>query len=70
MALIVTVFTKKDMANPDQKTILIEQTFKNIKEICIKYQVDSGSSNSEVKALLTELANLWDTDTKNKFGFR
>ena len=50
------------MANPDQKTILIEQAFKDIKKICIKYQDDSGASNSEVKNLLFELANLWEIE--------
>ena len=58
------------MANPDQKTILIEQTSKDIIEICKKFQYDSGSSNSEVKTLLREIANLWKTEEKNKFGFR
>ena len=43
------VFTKIYMANPDQKTILIEQTSKDIIKICKKFQDDSGSSNSEVK---------------------
>ena len=64
------VFTKIKMANLDQKTILIEQEFKDIKEICKKFQDDSGSSNAEVKSLLSEIANLWETDEKNKFGFR
>ena len=58
------------MANPDQKTILIEQTSKDIIEICKKFQGDSGSSNSEVKILLREIARLWETEEKNKFGFR
>ena len=58
------------MTNPDQKTILIGQGFKDLKVICKKFQEDSGSSNSEVKELLRELSSLWDTDTKNKFGFR
>ena len=58
------------MANPDQKTILIEQTSKDIKEICKKFQDDSGSSNSEVIILLREIARLWETEEKNKFGFR
>ena len=58
------------MANPDQKTILIEQTSKDIIEICKKFQDDSGSSNSEVSALLREISLLWDTEEKNKFGFR
>ena len=64
------VFIKFNMANPDQKTILIEQAFKDIKEICKKFQDDSGSSNSEVKTLLREIASLWETEEKNKFGFR
>ena len=58
------------MANPDQKTILMEQTSKDIIEICKKYQDDSGSSNSEVKTLLREIASLWNTEKNNEFGFR
>ena len=46
------VFIKFFMANPDQKKILIEKAFKDIKEICKKLQDDSGSSNSEIKTLL------------------
>ena len=62
--------TRKYMANPDQKTMLIEQASKDIKEICNKFQEDSGSSNSEVKALLREISNLLDTEEETKFGFR
>ena len=58
------------MANPDQKTILIEQASKDIKEICNKFQEDSGSSNTEVKALLREISNLLETEEETKFGFR
>ena len=58
------------MANPDQKTILFDQAFKDLKGICEKLQQDTGSSNSEVKVLLRELSSLWDKDAKNKFGFR
>jgi|TARA_B100001094_G_C17781908_1_gene600134 hypothetical protein len=58
------------MANPNQKTILIEQASKDIKEICNRFQEDSGSSNSEVKALLREISNLLETEEENKFGFR
>ena len=39
------------MANPDQKTILIEQAYEEIKEICTKFQEDSGASDMEVKTL-------------------
>ena len=62
--------TRNYMANPDQKTILIEQASKDIKEICNKFQEDSGSSNTEVKALLREISNLLETEEETKFGFR
>ena len=52
------------MANPDQKTILIEQSYKDIQGICKKFQDDSGASNSEVKNLLREIANLWEPKEK------
>ena len=58
------------MANPDQKTILINQTSKDIIEICKKFQDDSEASDSEVKTLLREIARLLETEAKNKFGFR
>ena len=58
------------MANPDQKTILIEQTSKDIIDICKKFQGESGFSNSEVKTLLREIARLWEIKEKNTFGFR
>ena len=58
------------MANPDKKTKLINQTSKNIIEICKKFQDDSGASDSEVKALLREISNLLETEEENKFGFR
>ena len=58
------------MANPDQKRILIEETSKDIIKICKKFQDDSGASDSEVKTLLREIASLWKTEEKNKFGFR
>ena len=58
------------MANPDQKIILIEQTSKDIIEICKKFQDDSGSSNSEVKILLREIASLCKIEEKNKSRFR
>ena len=64
------VFFRIYMDNPDQKTTLIEQTSIEIIEICKKFQDDSGSSNSEVKILLREIARLWETEEKNKFGFR
>ena len=64
------VFNRIYIANPDQKTILIEQTSKDIIKFCKRFQDDSGSSNAEVKILLREIAKLWETEVKNKFGFR
>ena len=50
------------MVNPDQKTILIEQAYEEIKEICIKFQDNSGASDMEVKTLLRELARVWEKE--------
>ena len=50
------------MANPNQKTILKEQAYEDIKEICIKFQEDSGASDMEIKTLLRELARIWEKD--------
>ena len=48
------------MTNPNQKTILLEQVYGDIKEICSKYKDESGASNLEIKTLLRELASAWD----------
>ena len=37
------------MANPDQKTILIDNALEEIKNICINLQKDTDASNSELK---------------------
>ena len=60
------------MANPDQKTILIDNSFEEIKNICIKLQKDSDASNLEVKSLLKLIMNDWDgkEEQKTGFGFR
>ncbi len=70
VASTVMVFNIFNMDNSDQKVILKEQAFNEIKELCKKFQNDSGSSNSEVKALLKELTFFWETEKKNKFGFQ
>ena len=60
------------MANPDQKTILIENAFEEIKNICINLQKDTHVSNLEVKSLLKIIMNEWEEKEKQKngFGFR
>jgi len=48
------------MANPDQKTILLEQAYEELKSVCSKFQEESGATDMEVKTLLRELARVWE----------
>ena len=57
------------MANPDQKTILIDNAYEEIKNICINLQKDTGSSNLEVKSLLKLIMNEWEEKKEQKIGF-
>ena len=50
------------MANPDQKTILLEQAYEEIKVICSKFQEESRAKDMEVKTLLRELAKVREKD--------
>ena len=50
------------MANPDQKTILLEQAYKELKAICTKFQDESGATNMEVKILLKQLERVYEED--------
>ena len=50
------------MANLDQKTILLEQAYDEIKIICSNFQDESGATDMEVKTLLRELARAWEKD--------
>ena len=56
------------MANPDQKTIFIDNAYEEIKNICINLQKDSDVSNVEVKSLLKLIMNEWEEKTENKIG--
>ena len=60
------------MANPDQKTILIDNAYEGIKKICINLQKDTGASNAEVKSLLKLIMNDWEEkqEQNTSFGFR
>ena len=60
------------MANPDQKTTLIDNAYEEIKSICINLQKDTNASNSELKSLLKLIMNEWEEreEQKNGFGFR
>ena len=55
------------MANPDQKTILLEDAYDEIKIICTKFQDESGASDMEVKTLLRELARVWGKETDENY---
>ena len=57
------------MANPDQKTILIDNAFEEIKNICINLQKDTDASNLEVKNLLKQIMNEWEDKVEQKTGF-
>ena len=57
------------MANPDQKTILIDNAYEEIKNICINLQKDSNASNLEVKSLLKLIMKQWEEKEEQKTGF-
>ena len=57
------------MANPDQKTILIDNAFEEIKNICINLQKDTCASNLEVKSLLKLIMSEWEEKEEQKTGF-
>ncbi len=50
------------MANPDQKTILLEQSYDELKAICTKFQDESGATDMEVKTLLRKVARVYEKD--------
>ena len=60
------------MANPDQNTILIDNAFEEIKNICINLQKETDASNLEVKSLLKQIFDEWEEKEEQKkgFGFR
>ena len=57
------------MANPDQKTILIDNSYEEIKNICINLQKDTNISDLEVKSLLKLIMNEWEEKEEQKTGF-
>ena len=57
------------MANPDQKTLLIDNAFEEIKNICINLQKDTNASNLEIKSLLKLIMNKWEEKEGQKTGF-
>ena len=57
------------MANPDQKTILIDNAYEKIKNICINLQKDTNASNLEVRSLLKLIEIEWEEKEEQKTGF-
>ena len=57
------------MANPDQKTILIDNALEDIKNICINFQKNTDASNLEVQSLLKQVMSEWQEKEKQKTGF-
>ena len=55
------------MANPDQKTILLEQAYDELKTIFTKFQDESGATDMEVKTLLRELARVYEKDIDDNY---
>ena len=55
------------MANPDQKTILLEKAYDEIKVICTKFQNESGATDMDLKTLLRELARVWEKDIDDDY---
>ncbi len=55
------------MTNPDQKTILLEQAYDELKAIWNKFQDQSGAKDMEVKTLLRELARVYEKDIDDNF---
>ena len=52
------------MANPAQKTILLEQTYDKIKISCTTYQDEYFATDMELKNLLREFARVWEKENK------
>ena len=57
------------MANPDQKTLLIDNAYEEIKNICINLQKDTHATNLEVKSLLKLILSEWEEKNEQKTGF-
>ena len=57
------------MANPDQKTILIDNAYEEIKKICINLQGNTDASNLEIKSLLKLIMNEWEEKQEQETGF-
>ena len=46
---------------------MLEQAYDELKEICIKFQDESGATDMEVKTLLRELARVYEKDIDDNY---
>tara|TARA_B100000886_G_C20390044_1_gene477830 strand:- start:891 stop:1076 length:186 start_codon:yes stop_codon:yes gene_type:complete len=56
------------MANPDQKTILLEQAYGGLKSICSKFQNESRVTDIEVKTLPREIVRVWGENIEDDYN--
>ena len=57
------------MDNLDQKTVLIDSAYEEIKNICINLQKDTRASNLEVVSLLKIIIKEWEEKKSQQIGF-
>tara|TARA_B100000886_G_C20358132_1_gene463961 strand:- start:807 stop:998 length:192 start_codon:yes stop_codon:yes gene_type:complete len=57
------------LTNLDQKTILLEQAYDEIKVIRTKFKYEIGATDMEVKTLLRELARVLEQDIDNDYDY-
>ena len=55
------------MTNPDQKILLLEEAYDELKAICTKFQDQSGATDMEVKTLLRELPRVYEKDINDNY---
>ena len=46
---------------------MLEQAYDELKEICTKFQDESGATDMEVKTLLRELARVYEKDIDDDY---
>ena len=57
------------MAKPDQKALLIDNAYAEIKNICKNLQNDTDATNLEIKSLLKLIMKEWEEKQEQKTGF-
>ena len=58
------------MVNSDQKTILLEQAYAELKAICTKFQDESGARDMEVIAFPRKLARVYEKEIDDDIDWK